>query len=92
MGKLKKLLKTIKFYAVRNGRKIGIFNTWEECKAQVHCFSKAEYKSFFSLHEAQAYLFGDDKNRPRRGPLDEYFKGENGKRVLTKRDIASANK
>ena len=35
-----------KFYAVRNGRKTGIFLTWEECEQQVKGFKDAEYKSF----------------------------------------------
>lgn len=45
-----------KFYAVRNGYHTGIFNTWDECKKEVSGFSGAEYKSFASLSDAQAYL------------------------------------
>jgi ribonuclease HI len=45
-----------KFYAVRKGRKPGIYNTWDECKEQVLGFSGADYKSFTSLEEANAYL------------------------------------
>lgn len=46
----------VKFYAVRNGVKPGIYNTWDECKAQVSGYSGAEYKSFATLEEAQAYV------------------------------------
>ena len=33
-----------KFYAVKNGRKVGIFSTWEECQKQVVGFKGAIYK------------------------------------------------
>ena len=36
----------MKYYVVWNGRKPGIYTTWEECKAQVHKFKQAKYKSF----------------------------------------------
>lgn len=47
-----------KYYAVRKGKSIGIFNTWDECKLQVNGFSGAEYKSFLSLEEANEYIYG----------------------------------
>lgn len=46
----------MKYYAVKNGRKIGIFTSWDECKAQVDGFSGAEYKSFPNENDAKAYL------------------------------------
>ena len=45
-----------KFYAVRKGYKVGIYNTWDECKMQVNGFSGAEYKSFKTLDEAYEYM------------------------------------
>ena len=45
-----------KYYAVRRGREIGIYETWDECKSMVDGFGGAEYKSFASLDDAQAYL------------------------------------
>lgn len=52
-----------KYYAVRKGRKEGIFHTWEECKNQVHGFAGAEYKSFKNRDEAENYLNrGNQKN------------------------------
>ncbi len=47
-----------KFYAVKNGRINGIFNTWEECKAQVDGYSGAEFKSFTDREAAKAYVTG----------------------------------
>ncbi|MBR1772987.1 MAG: ribonuclease H family protein [Eubacterium sp.] len=45
-----------KYYAVRKGLVPGIYNSWEECKNNVHGFPGAEYKSFKTLEEAKAYL------------------------------------
>lgn len=45
-----------KFYAVRKGKKTGIFNTWDECKEQVNGYSGAEYKSFTLKEEAEEYI------------------------------------
>lgn len=47
-----------KVYAVRKGYKVGVFDTWEECKAAVDCFSGAEYKGFPTRAEAEAYCYG----------------------------------
>lgn len=48
-----------KVYAVRKGKKTGLFQTWDACRASVDGYPGAEYKSFLSVEEAQAYL-----NRP----------------------------
>lgn len=45
-----------KLYAVKKGRKTGVFKSWEECKASVDGYPGAEYKGFVSLEEANAYL------------------------------------
>ena len=45
-----------KYYAVRKGLVPGIYNSWEECKNNVHGFPGAEYKSFKTLEEAKAYM------------------------------------
>jgi len=47
-----------KYYAVRVGKQEGIYESWDLCKAQVHGFKKAEYKSFKTLEEAQNYMAG----------------------------------
>lgn len=47
-----------KVYAVRKGKKTGIFKTWDACKASVDGYPGAEYKSFYSEEEADAYLTG----------------------------------
>ena len=45
-----------KFYAVKEGRNIGIFESWIDCKKQVDGYSGAKYKSFKSRKEAMEYL------------------------------------
>lgn len=45
-----------KYYAVRKGRKTGIFDSWQVCEQQIKGFSGAEYKSFKTLKDAQNYL------------------------------------
>ena len=45
-----------KYYAVKKGRQMGIFSTWEECQAMVSGFKGAQYKSFASMQEAKNYL------------------------------------
>lgn len=50
----------MKYYAVKNGRKTGIYTDWDECKKQVDGFRKAEYKSFKEESEAIAYM--NEKN------------------------------
>ena len=48
----------MKYYAVRKGLVPGVYATWPECQAQVKGFPGAEYKSFPSLPEAEAYVAG----------------------------------
>lgn len=48
----------VKYYAVRKGKIPGVYDTWEECKAQVDGYSGAEYKSFASIKEAETYIGG----------------------------------
>lgn len=45
-----------KFYSVRKGRQTGIFTTWPDAQKQVSGFPGAEYKSFTSKEEAEAFL------------------------------------
>lgn len=51
-----------KVYAVKVGRKTGIFHTWEDCQAQTKGVSGAEFKSFKTEDEANVYLYGGIKD------------------------------
>lgn len=45
-----------KYYAVKVGKTPGIYNSWDECKANVDGYSEALYKSFKTLQEAKEYM------------------------------------
>ena len=47
-----------KYYAVANGRKTGIFRSYDDVKPLVSGFPNAKHKSFKTLSEAQDYLNG----------------------------------
>jgi len=51
-----------KYYAVKNGRNTGIYNTWGECKSQVNGYSGAVHKSFSTKREAEAYMNNSSTN------------------------------
>lgn len=53
-----------KYYAVKKGKVTGVFETWTECRDSVEGYPGAEYKSFASLKEAEAFLgvAGETKN------------------------------
>jgi ribonuclease HI len=53
----------MKYYAVRKGRKPGIYMSWDECKALVTGFKGAEYKSFTDKSAAESYMSGGDASR-----------------------------
>lgn len=44
------------YYAVKVGRKTGIFRTWEECKKQVSGYPGAVFKGFALKEQAQDFL------------------------------------
>lgn len=48
------------YYAVRRGRKPGIYRTYAECKEQVSGFSHQEYKKFSSREAAEEYMQGKE--------------------------------
>jgi ribonuclease HI len=47
------MAKKPKFYVVWKGRQTGVFNTWEDCKAQTNGFDGAVFRSFESKELAE---------------------------------------
>ena len=45
-----------KYYVVKVGKVPGIYQSWDKCKAMVHGYPGAVYKSFKTLAEAEAFL------------------------------------
>ena len=52
-----------KLYAVKKGRKPGLYETWGEAQAQVEGFRGAVYKSFQERDQAEAFLRREDVGR-----------------------------
>lgn len=52
-----------KYYAVKIGKKPGVYLTWEECKKMVEGYPGATYKSFPSLVEANAFAGIKEENQ-----------------------------
>lgn len=52
-----------KFYAVRRGRQVGIFESWKDCSDSVHGYKGAVFKSFPDRESAESYL-QEDKDQP----------------------------
>jgi ribonuclease HI len=50
-----------KYYAVWKGHHTGIFESWEDCKAQITNFKGAKYKAFSSFEAAKEALKQDFK-------------------------------
>lgn len=50
--------KQAKWYVVWEGRQVGVFTTWPECKSQVDGFPGARFKSFASLEQAERAFSG----------------------------------
>lgn len=59
MVKKGKNMATKKYYAVKKGRKTGVFTSWDECKKQIDKFSGAIYKSFLTEQEAMQFIQGE---------------------------------
>jgi viroplasmin and RNaseH domain-containing protein len=51
-----------KFYAVKNGKRPGIYLTWADCQEQTKGFSGAIFKSFSTRVEAENFIAQDAKN------------------------------
>lgn len=51
----------MKYYAVRVGKRPGVYRSWEECKAQVHRYPGAEFKSFSTEKKAGDWIKEEDK-------------------------------
>lgn len=48
-----------KYYAVKIGRKPGIYETWPECELQIKGISGASYKAFNTIEEAEKFITTD---------------------------------
>ena len=66
------MVKKQKWYAVKKGRKCGIYKTWEECKIEIQGFQNSEFKSFNTKENANNYLNGIIEKETTIETNDEY--------------------
>ena len=59
---LKMSKKKKKYYTVWNGHHTGVFESWDDCKAQIKDFQGAQYKSFATFDAAKKALKGNYKD------------------------------
>jgi ribonuclease HI len=56
------MTKNKKYYTVWKGHHIGVFESWNDCKAQIKDFQGAQYKSFTTFDAAKKALNGNYKD------------------------------
>ncbi|NP_001272818.1 ribonuclease H1 [Echinops telfairi] len=61
------------FYAVRRGRKTGVFHTWNECRTQVDRFPAARFKKFATEDEAWAFVRNSVSPAASKGQKNEHL-------------------
>ena len=64
-------MKKKSWYAVRKGRREGLYRTWDECRKQVIGYPGASYKGFYTQEEAEAFLGDVPENLRQRSMLEE---------------------
>ena len=71
------------FYAVRTGRKPGIYETWAECNEQTHKYPGAVFKAFEDEAAAESFLQAEEQTPPIKenipfAYIDGSFSSKNG--------------
>ncbi len=51
------------FYAVANGKNIGIFTSWNECCESVKGYKNAKYKKFDTREEAEEFILSNNQQQ-----------------------------
>lgn len=64
-----------KFYAVRQGKIPGIYDTWDECKKQVNGYKNAEFKGFDNIDEAKNYILNTTTQQVSKSDAIAYVDG-----------------
>lgn len=57
------------YYAVKKGRRIGLYETWAECEVQVKGYQGAIYKKFKTKKEAYAFIDSKELNNIKKQPV-----------------------
>lgn len=70
-----------KFYAVKQGRINGVYETWAECQKQVTGYKGAIFKSFPTRSEAVAFVTGEEQSSPNIMSAEEFFSKNNNSAI-----------
>ena len=62
----------MKYYAVKKGRNTGIYNTWDECKLQIHEYKGAQYKKFDTQEDAESFI-NPKSEKPEMKNISSFF-------------------
>uniref|UniRef100_A0A6C0LIM8 ribonuclease H n=1 Tax=viral metagenome TaxID=1070528 RepID=A0A6C0LIM8_9ZZZZ len=66
------------FYAIANGRSIGIFLNWVECSNSVKGYKNASYKKFDTREEATNFINNNTVNGEKKDDADYYVYTDGG--------------
>jgi len=77
-----------KYYTVWKGHKTGVFESWNDCKAQIKDYQGAQYKSFSTFEAAKTALKGNYKDYIGK---NKSFKSELSKAQLEKIGLPNYN-
>lgn len=61
----------MKYYAVRIGRNLGIYHTWDECKRETMGFKGASFKKFSTREDAEAFINEIEEDKKESAEKDE---------------------
>ena len=70
-----------KYYTVWKGHRTGVFETWDDCKAQIKDFQGAQYKSFETFDAAKKALKGNYKDYITKGKFKSGLSKEQLKKI-----------
>jgi ribonuclease HI len=70
-----------KYYTVWKGHRTGVFETWDDCKAQIKDFQGAQYKSFETFDAAKKALKGNYKDYIAKGKFKSGLSEEQLKKI-----------
>lgn len=71
-----------KYYAIRKGLVPGIYENWDDAKAQIRGFSFAEYKGFMTREEAEKYLVQNDNVQSEEKTLVDHDRSKEDPRIV----------
>ena len=79
----------MKYYAVRKGRNVGIYESWSDCEKNVKGYSGQEYKSFTNKNDAEKYMNNNnnDNNNNNNNNNDNNNKNNNNNNIYETTNI-----